>query len=54
MSQSFKYGIETLTASMALAVASGEVKGILSDEAVALVQKSHSAVKEIVEKNKTV
>lgn len=54
MSQSFKYGIETLTAGMALAVASGEVKGILSEEAVKLVQKSHSAVKEIVEKNKTV
>lgn len=54
MSQSFKYGIETLTAGTALAIASGKIKGILSEEAVKLVQKSHSAVKEIVEKNKTV
>lgn len=54
MSQSFKYGVEKLTAGVALAIASGKTKGILSPEAVERVEKSHSAVKEIVEKNKTV
>ena len=54
MTPSFKYGIEKLTAGVALAIASGKTKGILSPEAVERVEKSHSAVKEIVEKNKTV
>lgn len=54
MTPSFKYGVEKLTAGVALAIASGKTKGILSTEAVERVEKSHSAVKEIVEKNKTV
>lgn len=54
MSQAFKYGVEKLTAGVALAIASGKTKGFLSPEAVERVEKSHSAVKEIVEKNKTV
>lgn len=54
MTPSFKYGIEKLTAGTALAIASGKTKGILPPEAVERVEKSHSAVKEIVEKDKTV
>jgi histidine ammonia-lyase len=50
----FHYGTEELTTSKALAVASGQVKGILSKEAISRINASAAQVKEIVDKDKTV
>jgi histidine ammonia-lyase len=54
MPQIFNYGTDHLTSSIALSIAAGKTKGILSEKAVAQIQKSHEAVKQIVADKKTV
>lgn len=48
MKNTFQYGQEHLTASIALGIANGEIRGILSPETRSRVKKSASAVQEIV------
>lgn len=50
----FLYGIDRLTSAVALAVASGRIKGILNDDAIAKINASHQQVLDIVSKGKTV
>jgi histidine ammonia-lyase len=54
MHQPFEYGTGTLTVTLALDIAAGKIKGVLSPKAVGQVNKSHSDVLKIVETNKTV
>jgi histidine ammonia-lyase len=54
MDKFFYYGIDKLTVSKAVAVASGTLKAILSKEAVDKVNNSHRYVQQIVTSNKTV
>jgi histidine ammonia-lyase len=48
MKNTFQYGQEHLTASIALGIANGEIRGVLSPETRAQVKKSAAAVQEIV------
>ena len=50
----FKYGIDTLTVKLALDIASGKVKAVLSREAIEKIRISQQYVKEIVANNRTV
>jgi histidine ammonia-lyase len=50
----FNYGIDTLTIGKAIALAKGDLKGIISAEAGKKIKISHDCVKQIVENNKTV
>ena len=50
----FKYGIDRLTVAKALALANGNLKGILTNEAISNITQSCSYVDEIVDKNKVV
>ncbi|OEJ99931.1 histidine ammonia-lyase [Roseivirga misakiensis] len=52
--ETFNYGIDRLTNSLALKIAQGEVKGILSEIAEAKVLKSAQHVQDITEKGTTV
>jgi histidine ammonia-lyase len=54
MSQSFYYGQQVLTASIALGIARGEIKGLLSEETRQKVRKSAKSVGEIVANEKPV
>ncbi len=54
MHQPFEYGTGKLTVAIALDIAAGRTQGILSDKAIAQVNKSHNDVLEIVANNKTV
>jgi histidine ammonia-lyase len=54
MSNEFQYGIEQLTTGKALAIAAGELKGVLNKEARARVTASQQQVQEIVDNHKTV
>lgn len=54
MSQEFEYGIETLTTGKALAIARGEIKGILSEAARQRITASQQQVQQIVDDHKTV
>jgi len=54
MNNEFRYGIDHLTASIAIDVASGKRKAVLSGEAKEKIDNSHKYVKDIVTKNKTV
>ncbi len=54
MPTTFNYGIDTLSISTCIALAKGEIKGILSTEAQKKIIKSQQHVKTIVENNKTV
>lgn len=54
MSAVFNYGIDTLSVRQVLAIASGEIKGILNEKAIANIKASQQFVQEIVKKNKTV
>ncbi|ATL49463.1 histidine ammonia-lyase [Chitinophaga caeni] len=54
MMQSFKYGIDTLSVHKAIAIANGQVKGILCPEAIERVETSYAYVQEIVQHNTTV
>jgi histidine ammonia-lyase len=54
MSQEFEYGIETLTTGKALAIARGEIKGVLNDAARERITTSQQQVQQIVDDHKTV
>ena len=54
MSKVFNYGTDQLTIQNVLAVASGKIKAVLSDEAIKKVKASQQAVQQIVEEKKTV
>src|ERR1700733_413222 len=53
MPGTFHYGTGTLTVSTALAIANGEVTGILGEEAIHRVKASHQHVQDIVGNNIT-
>lgn len=50
----FKYGINLLTARLAIDIAAGEMKGVLCTEAIEKIRASEQHVKDIVANNKTV
>ncbi len=50
----FNYGTDTLTIGNTIAIASGKIKGVLSEKAIAKVKTSQEYVQEIVANNKTV
>jgi histidine ammonia-lyase len=50
----FQYGVDHLTASIALQIASGKIKGILGNAALAKIKKSQQDVQQIVDDNRTV
>jgi histidine ammonia-lyase len=52
--QNFSYAIDTLTAGKTIDIASGKLKGVLSDVTIKKIQASERHVKDIVENNKTV
>lgn len=54
MHQPFEYGTGQLTVAIALEIAAGSRKGILSEKAVAQINKSHNNVLQIVADNKMV
>lgn len=54
MDSTFNYGIDRLSVSTALALASGTLKGVLNDEAIGKINASASAVQEIVDTGRTV
>jgi histidine ammonia-lyase len=54
MPTTFNYGTDTLTTSIALAIAAGRVKGVLNEEAVRKIKASQQHVQQIVDANKTV
>lgn len=54
MTKEFEYGIETLTTGKALAIARGEIKGILSEAARERITASQQQVQQIVDDHKTV
>jgi len=54
MPERFNYGIDHLTSSIALLLASGKVKGVLNDTALEKIKTSQQHVQRIVENNKTV
>ena len=54
MSKTFEYGIDILTTGKALAIARGDIKGILGKEARQRITTSQQQVQQIVEDDKTV
>src|SRR5688572_29871185 len=54
MPEIFNYGIDKLTVGIAIALANGKCKGIISGEAAKKIEDSRDHVKQIVENNKTV
>ena len=54
MPEIFNYGIDKLTVANAIALANGELKGVINTEAAKKIGTSHDHVKQIVENNKTV
>lgn len=50
----FRYGEDFLTVGIALEIARGKIKGILTDKTIQVVQKCRSTVENIVHKKKTV
>jgi histidine ammonia-lyase len=54
MPGTFNYGTETLTVGKAVALASGKLKGVLSNDAVKKINASEANVQSIVENDKTV
>jgi len=54
MSKQFHYGTEPLTIAKTITIASGQLKGVLDDEAVKKIRASQQFVQQIVEENKTV
>lgn len=54
MSNTFLYGSDRMTASVATAIASGSRKGILNEAALQRVRRSQQFVQQIVDKGKTV
>ncbi len=54
MKTKFKYGIEKLTTDKVIAIAKGELKGILTPKAIDKINKCRAKVETIVSSNKTV
>ena len=54
MPEKFNYGIDTLTIGIAIALASGKLKGVINTQASKKIHESHDHVKQIIENNKTV
>ncbi|MGZ8540336.1 MAG: histidine ammonia-lyase [Chitinophagaceae bacterium] len=54
MPQHFNYGIDQLTISKTIAIASGKIKGVLNDQAIQKIKVSQQHVAAIVANNKTV
>lgn len=54
MSQYFHYGSDRMNSSIALAIASGNIKGVISPSVAEKIRDSHRYVQQIVENNKTV
>ncbi len=54
MDKVFNYGIDELTTGKVIALANGDLKGVISGEAVAKIKTSHQYVQNIVAKNTTV
>jgi histidine ammonia-lyase len=54
MNSSFNYGTDRLTVSKTIAIAQGQIKGLLDDKAIQKINASHDHVKQIVAANKTV
>src|SRR5215510_4799328 len=54
MPEIFQYGIDKLTAEKTIAIASGKLKAVLSDEAIKKINACHKHVEKIVANNKTV
>lgn len=54
MNSIFKYGVDTLTVSKTIAIASGKCKGFLTEAAIKKINASHQQVQQIVANNKTV
>jgi histidine ammonia-lyase len=54
MSLTFNYGSDHLTSGIALGIANGKIKGILSPEVVRTVSRSQQYVREIVDSGRTV
>jgi histidine ammonia-lyase len=54
MKIAFNYGSDHLTSGIALEIANGNVKGILSPDTISMVKKSEADVQEIISSNKTV
>ena len=50
MSSIFNYGSDHLTVSTAIAIASGKIKGVLSDIVIKRIKESQQAVQQIVDK----
>lgn len=50
----FKYGIDRLTVSLAMKLAKGEIKGVLSDECITKVEQSVGNVQHMVQSNQIV
>lgn len=50
----FKYGEERLSVGLALDIARGKIKGILTEKTIQTIQRSRDAVENIVKSNKTV
>ncbi|MBC7949567.1 MAG: histidine ammonia-lyase [Chitinophagaceae bacterium] len=54
MNTEFHYGIDNLTVDTTIALATGKMKGILTDDAIEKIRASEQQVQEIVANNKTV
>jgi histidine ammonia-lyase len=54
MISQFNYGIDRLTIANAIALSSGQLKGVINKEAAQKIEASHEHVNQIVENNKTV
>ena len=54
MSSFFNYGTETLTVDIALDIASGKIRGVLDEKAIARIKASEQHVQQIVSAGKTV
>ncbi|MBK7289344.1 MAG: histidine ammonia-lyase [Chitinophagaceae bacterium] len=54
MSSIFNYGSDHLTVSTAIAIASGKIKGVLSDIVIKRIKESQQAVQQIVDEGRTV
>ena len=54
MNKIFNYGVDQLTISKAIAIASGNIKAVLNEQAVQKIKTSQQHVQQIVKDNKTV
>ena len=54
MTETFRYGIDHLTPNTAIKIARSEIKGILTEESIAKINKCNETVKEIAKGHKPV